>query len=273
MDRHVKRTIVAFLFAIISHICVAQVSYSFFKAEDEILFSNDMGLTWNTASNKVYVTPKSLINNPLGERFAIVDNTDKVYWCEEKGVRSVADIIKLSLKKDKYFSTLFSTITSEEVAVPVVKYSRRGGVKMSENGYTYIESVVARELRQGPAITTDIKYKTISATKHTFYFEIENFTDQMFQFILVQYDKKGKKWNVAFNYTNADQEIVLTIPAKSKVELKNQEFRHNRKNQYYLVCLDEGLQLSWQNLLKDLNSRYIMQTNSITEPTLRIYSE
>lgn len=271
MGEQIKRTIVALLYFFVSNVCFAQANYSFFKVEEGIQYSNDMGITWHTATSRVNIKHDALINNPLGKRCALIDNnTEAVYWFDYKGIITIPEIIKSVMRRDKYFLGLFTELASSNDSEPV-GFSRRGGIKRGNNN-VYIENIVARELTNNPFISLDVKFNIIPVTKHTFYFEVENSTNSTLQFLMLQYDKKMKKWGVLFNYKNADEEIVLTIPSKTKIELKNQEFKNNKSKKYYLVALDEELKLSWQNLLKSLNSNYVGSTFGTTEPSLHVYS-
>lgn len=274
MGEQIKRVALAFIFILLCNICLAQTEYSFFKVEKGIHYSKDNGLTWYAATDRCVVNPSTIINNPQGKRYALVDNAaDIVYWCEVKGKTSVTDIIKSTLRKNSFFSGLFSEIKTSNNQIPAARYDRRGGVKMGGNNDVYIESVVAYGLRQGPKPSSSVRYNIVKSTRQTFYFEIVNATPEPLQFIIVQYDKKKDRWNIPFNYKYGNKEVVLTIPGNTVVPLSNIEFKTNAKKKYYLVALSENLELSWENLQKELNSYKARPTKNTQEPTLHIYTE
>lgn len=273
MGEQIKRIALVFIFLLVGNICFAQAELSFFKVEDGIHYSKDNGLTWYTAKDRCVLTPSTIINNPQGKRYALVDNaTDVIYWCEEKGKISVTDIIKSVLRKDNFFSGLFSVIKSSNNQVITARYDRRGGVKMGGNHDVYIESIVAYELRNQPHLSSSVRYNIIKSTNQTFYFEIVNTTTEPLQFIFVQYDRKRKHWSIPLNYKNGNKEIVLTIPGNSVMPLSNLPFKINRQKKYYLVALNANFELSWDNLQKELNNYKVRPTHNTKEPTLHIFT-
>ena len=275
MYNKVKRTVVTVLSVIICNALVAQTNYSFFKVEDGIHYSQDKGLTWYAATTKSKITKQStLINNPLGKRYALVnEDTDQVYWCDLNGKHSLTDIIKSVLRKDSYFSSLFSNIQSSNNSPVYARYERRGGVKMGKNKDVYIESIVAHKLKNGSGQSGAVRYIRNKSTNGTFYFEYINTTSKTLEYILVEYDKKNNYWSIPLNYTNGDKEIVLTIPANSEISLENIVFKNNHRKEYYLVAIEENMQFSWRNLLKELNNSLVRPVNGDCESALYIFTD
>ena len=180
---------------------------------------------------------------------------------------------KSVLRKDSYFSSLFSNIQSSNNSPVYARYERRGGVKMGKNKDVYIESIVAHKLKNGSGQSGAVRYIRNKSTNGTFYFEYINTTSKTLEYILVEYDKKNNYWSIPLNYTNGDKEIVLTIPANSEISLENIVFKNNPRKEYYLVAIEENLQFSWRNLLKELNNSLVRPVNGDCESALYIFTD
>lgn len=144
---------------------------------------------------------------------------------------------------------------------------------MGQDTDVYIESIVAYKLKYDSEKSEEVRYVRKRNMDGTFYFEYINTTSKTLAFVLVEYDKMNNYWSIPLNYTNGDKEIVLTISANNTISLESIVFRNNHRKKYYLVALDDNLQLSWRNLLKELNNNLVRPTKGVCESTLYIYSD